>query len=65
VKATTPPLDVVPRALVNRERYGLFKVVADAHTDDVLGGVHVVVENAGVVIYAGCSRSGSTSRSAT
>ncbi len=52
VKATTLPLDAVPRALVNREPYGLFKVVADTHTDEVLG-VHVVAENAGDVIYAG------------
>jgi len=52
VKATTLPLDAVPRALVNREPYGLFKVVADAHTDEVLG-VHVVAENAGDIIYAG------------
>src|SRR5207249_9770162 len=35
VKATTLPLDAVPRALVNRERRGLFKIVADAHTDEV------------------------------
>ena len=52
VKATTLPLDAVPRALVNREPYGLFKVVADTHTDEVIG-VHVVAENAGDVIYAG------------
>jgi mercuric reductase len=52
VKATTLPLDAVPRALVNREPNGLFKVVADIHTDEVLG-VHVVAENAGEVIYAG------------
>jgi mercuric reductase len=52
VKATTLPLDAVPRALVNREPHGLFKVVADTHTDEVLG-VHVVAENAGDVIYAG------------
>ena len=41
----------MPRALVNREEAGLFKVVADARTDEVLG-VHVVAENAGDVIYA-------------
>ena len=52
VKATTLPLHAVPRALVNRDEDGLFKVVADAHTDEVLG-VHVVAENAGDVIYAG------------
>jgi mercuric reductase len=51
-KATTLPLHAVPRALVNRDERGIFKVVADAHTDEVLG-VHVVAENAGDVIYAG------------
>jgi mercuric reductase len=50
-KATTLPLHAVPRALVNRDQRGIFKVVADAHTDEVLG-VHVVAENAGDVIYA-------------
>ena len=52
VKATTLPLHAVPRALVNRDEDGLFKIVADASTDQVLG-VHVVAENAGDVIYAG------------
>jgi mercuric reductase len=52
VKAATLPLHFVPRVLVNRDEVGLFKVVADAHTDQVLG-VHVVAENAGDVIYAG------------
>lgn len=52
VKATTLPLHFVPRALVNRDERGLFKLVADAQTDEVLG-VHVVAENAGDVIYAG------------
>jgi mercuric reductase len=51
-KATTLPLHAVPRALVNRDERGIIKVVADAHTDEVLG-VHVVAENAGDVIYAG------------
>ena len=51
VKAVILPLHAVPRALVNREAAGLFKVVADARTDEVLG-VHVVAENAGDVIYA-------------
>ena len=41
--------------LVNREPHGLFKVVADARTDEVLG-VHMVAENAGDVIYAGVAR---------
>ena len=51
-KATTLGLHAVPRALVNRDERGIFKVVADSHTDEVLG-VHVVAENAGDVIYAG------------
>jgi len=50
-KATILPLHAVPRALVNRDQRGIFKVVADRHTDEVLG-VHVVAENAGDVIYA-------------
>ncbi len=45
------PLDAVPRALVNRETTGVFKLVADAKTRKVLGA-HVVAENAGDVIYA-------------
>lgn len=45
------PNDVVPRALVNRETTGVFKLVADAKTRKLLG-VHVVAENAGDVIYA-------------
>jgi mercuric reductase len=52
VKATTLPLHAVPRALVNRDERGLFKLVADAQTDQILG-VHVVAENAGDMIYAG------------
>ncbi len=52
VKVRVLALDDVPRALVNRDTRGLFKVVADARTDQVLG-VHVVAENAGDVIYAG------------
>jgi mercuric reductase len=51
-KAARLPLHAVPRALVNHDEDGLFKVVADAHTDEILG-VHVVAENAGDVIYAG------------
>jgi mercuric reductase len=42
----------VPRALVNRDERGLFKIVADTLTDEVLG-VHIVAENAGDAIYAG------------
>ncbi len=52
VKASVLSLENVPRALVNHDTRGLFKLVADARTDHVLG-VHVVAENAGDVIYAG------------
>jgi mercuric reductase len=52
VKTSVLPLDAVPRALVNRETTGVFKLVADADTHKILG-VHVVAENAGDVIYAG------------
>lgn len=45
------PLDAVPRALVNRETTGVFKLIADAQTRKILG-VHIVAENAGDVIYA-------------
>lgn len=51
VKTSVLPLDAVPRALVNRETVGVFKLVADAKTLKVLG-VHLVAENAGEVIYA-------------
>ncbi|WCK52979.1 mercury(II) reductase [Aneurinibacillus sp. Ricciae_BoGa-3] len=51
-KTSVLPLDTVPRALVNRETTGVFKLVADAKTLKILG-VHVVAENAGDVIYAG------------
>jgi mercuric reductase len=52
VRISVLPLDLVPRALVNRDTRGVFKIVADGQTDEVLG-VHVVAENAGDVIYAG------------
>jgi mercuric reductase len=52
VRTSVLPLDVVPRALVNRDTRGVFKIVADGQTDEVLG-VHVVAENAGDVIYGG------------
>lgn len=44
-------LDAVPRALVNRETTGVFKLVADAKTRKILGA-HIVAENAGDVIYS-------------
>jgi mercuric reductase len=52
VKTSVLPLDAVPRALVNRETTGVFKLVADEESLKILG-VHVVAENAGDVIYAG------------
>lgn len=45
------PLDSVPKALVNRETTGVFKLVADSKSLKLLG-VHIVSENAGDVIYA-------------
>ncbi|MEA3321492.1 MAG: mercury(II) reductase [Bacillota bacterium] len=51
VKTSVLPLEAVPRAIVNRETIGVFKLVADAKTLKVLG-VHIVTENAGDVIYA-------------
>jgi mercuric reductase len=51
VKTSILPLEAVPRAIVNRETIGVFKLVADAKTDKLLG-VHIVAENAGDVIYA-------------
>lgn len=52
VKVSVLPLHAVPRALVNHDERGVFKVVADSRSDQVLG-VHIVAENAGDVIYAG------------
>lgn len=52
VKTSVLPASAVPRAIVNRDTRGVFKIVADAATDQILG-VHVVAENAGDVIYAG------------
>ncbi|HVC33558.1 MAG TPA: mercury(II) reductase [Chloroflexota bacterium] len=52
VKTSVLPAAAVPRAIVNRDTHGVFKIVADAETDQILG-VHVVAENAGDVIYAG------------
>ncbi len=51
VRTSVLPLDTVPRALVNRETDGMFKLVADAATRRLLGA-HVVADNAGDVIYA-------------
>ena len=51
-KTSILPLTAVPRALVNQETHGLFKLVADEVTDKLLG-VHILAENAGDVIYSG------------
>ena len=51
VKSSVLPASAVPRALANRWTAGVFKLVADAETDRILGA-HVVAENAGEVIYA-------------
>ncbi len=52
VKSSVLPAKAVPRALVNRDTHGVFKIVADEASDRILG-VHIVAENAGDVIYAG------------
>ncbi len=52
VKTSVLPASAVPRAIVNRDTHGVFKIVADATTNRIVG-VHVVAENAGDVIYAG------------
>lgn len=49
VQVSLLPLGFVPRAIVNRETDGLFKLVADARTDRLLGA-HILAENAGDVI---------------
>lgn len=51
VRVTVMPVTVLARAWVNQDTRGLFKLVADAVTDRLLG-VHVVADNAGEVIYA-------------
>lgn len=45
------PLEAVPRAIVNRETTGVFKLIADAKSRKIIGA-HVVAEHAGDVIYA-------------
>ena len=51
VATSVLPLSAIPRALVNRDTLGVFKLVADAATNKVIGA-HIVAENAGDVIYA-------------
>ena len=45
------PLEIVPRALVDRDTTGLIKLVADSR-DGRLLGAHILAENAGEVIQA-------------
>lgn len=52
VKVARLPLHAVARAVVNREGHGLFKIVAEEGSGQILG-VHILAENAGDVIYAG------------
>jgi len=51
VKTSVLPASALARAWVNRDTSGLFKLVADARTDQLLGA-HIVAEAAGDVIYA-------------
>ncbi|GAA0463501.1 hypothetical protein GCM10008935_18990 [Alkalibacillus silvisoli] len=50
VKTSVLPLDAVPRALVNYETTGVYKLVVDAQNRKLIGA-HIVSENAGDVIY--------------
>ncbi len=51
VKASVLPLSAVPRAIVNRDVQGVFKLVSDASNGRILGA-QIVADNAGEVIYA-------------
>jgi mercuric reductase len=51
VKSTVLPLSAIPRALVNRERHGLVKLVADADSERLLGA-SMMAAGAGEVIQA-------------
>nr|WP_281976250.1 mercury(II) reductase [Halobacillus litoralis] len=51
VKTSVLPLESVPRALVNHQTQGVFKLIMDAKNNQIIGA-HVVAENAGDVIYA-------------
>lgn len=50
VKTSVLSLDAIPRAIVNHETTGIYKLVADGDTQKLIG-VHIVAENAGDVIY--------------
>lgn len=51
VKSSVLPLEAVPRALVNHDTTGVFKLVMNEDNQQIIGA-HVVAENAGDVIYA-------------
>ncbi len=51
VKTAVLPASALSRAWVNQDMHALFKLVADAESDRLLG-VHVLAESAGDVIYA-------------
>lgn len=51
VQTSVLPLEAVPRALVNGQRRGLFKLVAESGTGRLLGA-SIVAEGAGDVIYS-------------
>lgn len=51
VRTAVLPLEAVPRARVNRETTGVFKLVAEEGSGRILGA-QVVAEDAGEVIYA-------------
>ncbi|MCA0987162.1 mercury(II) reductase [Guptibacillus algicola] len=51
VKSAVLPLEAVPRAQVNHQANGVFKLVVNEDNQQLLGA-HIVGENAGDVIYA-------------
>ncbi len=51
VRTSVLPLNAIPRPLVNRDTRGLFKLVADVKTDQILGA-HILAESAGEVILS-------------
>lgn len=51
VKTSVLPIGSVPRAIVNQERHGLVKLVAEAQSGRLLGA-HILSEGAGDVIQA-------------
>ncbi|QHE51549.1 mercury(II) reductase [Pontibacillus sp. HMF3514] len=51
VTTSVLPLESVPRAIVNHQKLGVFKLIMDKKNNQIMGA-HVVAENAGDVIYA-------------